>query len=162
MRFMSLKDKLDDAAIDTGMGCIMAPIIFIVIATIVTCIRELTQYVSKLPGFEDGMVITAIVIYVLIRVTILAIKVLVPFFILRFLIRRYGWSRKLYLILIAVAIVAIVTGGSGYRKYRRENPEVVAEWNKDLEEDAPLLGRLLHYEAYRMMYDINRISLNEE
>ena len=60
--------------------------------------------------------------------------------------------------MIPVAIAAIVTSGSKYRQYRRENPEVVAEWNKDIDEGAPLLGRIIHYEAYRMMYDLNRLT----
>ena len=136
----------------------MAPIAFIVIASIVTCVYELIQFVGKQPGFQDGMVIAVIIVYVLIRLAILAVKILIPYFILRFLIKKYGWSKKLYFLLIAVGVIAIVTGGSGYRQYRRENPEIVAEWNKDLDEDAPIFGRILHYEAYRMMYDLERIT----
>lgn len=157
-RLMSLKDKLDDAAYHMGTGCIMAPIAFIVIASIVTCIYALIQYIAKQPGFQDGMVITVIIVYVLFRFIILAVKILVPYFCLRYLIQKCGWNRKLYLILIAVAIAAISTSGIQYRKYRREHPEVVAEWNKDLDENAPVLGRLIHYEAYRMMYDLNRLT----
>lgn len=145
------------------MGCMMSPLLAIIIPIsiiggIITCAYELIQYISKQPGFWDGMTIAVIVVYVLIRLLIFAVKILVPYFILRFFIQRYGWSRKLYLVLIAVAIAAIVTSGSKYRQYRRENPEVVAEWNKDIDEGAPLLGRIIHYEAYRMMYDLNRLT----
>ena len=141
----------------------MSPLLAVIIAIsivggLITAAIELTQFITGLPGFQKGAIIFTIIVYYLVRLAILAVKVLIPFFIIRFLIRKYDWSRKPYFILIAVAIAAIVTSGSNYRKYRRENPDVVAEWNKDLDEDAPALGRIIHYEAYRMIYDLETLG----
>lgn len=158
---MSIRKVIDDASAHMGtmgMGCIMALIAFVLIGGIVSLVYELIQFVVKQPGFQDGMVIAVVIIYVLIRFAILAVKILIPYFILRFLIKRFGWSKKLYYLLIAIGIVAIVTSGSGYRQYRRENPSIVTEWNKDLDEAPSILERFVHYEAYRMIYDLERIT----
>ena len=103
-------------------------------------------------------VYAACVIYAIVRLAILAAKILIPYLVIRFLVNRFDWSEKLYYILIIIGLAALITDGSSYRKYRKENPDAVKEWNKMIDDDAPIAGKIIHYEACRMLYDIEKLT----
>lgn len=102
------------------------------------------------------LTIAGIVIYVLVRISILAVKIIVPFFIIRFLIHEFGWSRWLYALVAVAALLAIATDGSSFRRNYREDPELAAEMAKLKDEN--ILQRFVHYEVCRMAYDLERIA----
>lgn len=158
------KTTLDDVVYDIGAGCIMGPFAIVIIGALVTCVCGLAEYIGEQPWFPKWMVIVSVILYVLVRLAILAVKILVPYYIMRFLIVRYDWSRALYTVVAAVAVVALVTDGSSYRKYRKENPEFVEELKQVfvVDENAPayshLLAKIVSYEGGRMTYDLETCS----
>lgn len=113
-------------------------------------------YVWKSQEFDSALIIVGIVIYVLVRIAILAVKIIIPFFIIRFLIHRFGWSRRLYALVAVAALIAIATDGSSFRRNYREDPELAVEMAKLQDEN--ILQRIVHYEACRMAYDLERIA----
>ena len=113
-------------------------------------------YVCKSQEFDSALIIVGIVIYVLVRIAILAVKIIIPYFIIRFLIHRFGWSRRLYALVAVAALLAIATDGSSFRRNYRNDPELAAEMAKLQDED--ILQRIVHYEACRMAYDLERIA----
>lgn len=118
--------------------------------------------VWKSDGVSDALAVTLTVLYVIVRIAILAVKILVPYYIIRFLIRRKGMSRSLYALAAAIAVVALVTDGSSYRRYRKENPEFVKSNKVEVDEGAPgykyLIADFISYEAGRMIYDLDRLT----
>lgn len=156
------KTTLDDVVYDIGTGCIMGPFAIVIIGALVTCVCGLAEYIGEQPWFPKWMVIVSVILYVLIRLAILAVKILVPYYIMRFLIDRYDWSRALYTVVAAVAVVALVTDGSPYRKYRKENPEFVERIKIEVDEGAPgyqyLIADIISYEGGRMIYDLETSS----
>ena len=112
--------------------------------------------VWKSQEFGSALTIAGIVIYVLVRIAILAIKILIPYFIIRFFIHRFGWSRRLYALVAVAALLAIATDGSSFRRNYREDTELAAEMAKL--KDEKILQRIVHYEACRMAYDLERIA----
>ena len=74
------------------------------------------------------LAVTLTFLYVIVRIAILAVKILVPYYIIRFLIRRRGMSRSLYAVAAAIAVY----------KY--------------------LIADFISYEAGRMIYDLDRLT----
>lgn len=143
--------------------------IFIVLALIPAIICILVslfdnpyETLSALDPPESGpmnkvFVTVGIAIYATVRLAILAAKILIPYFIIRFLVNRFDWSKKLYYILVAVAVAAIVTDGSAYRKYINSDPEII-EQKDEAFKDKNLVQKAVIYEANRMMYDLEKLS----
>lgn len=113
-------------------------------------------------NLSDTTTVIAVILYVLVRIAILAVKILVPFFIVRYIIERFGLGRGLYALVVAIGIIALVTDGRSYRQYRRENPEFVKNTQAQVDEDAPFyakpIAKLISYTAGRMVYDIERLT----
>lgn len=112
--------------------------------------------VWKSQEIGSALTIAGIVIYVIVRIAILAIKILIPYFIIRFFIHRFGWSRRLYALVALAALLAMATDGSSFRRNYREDPELADEMAKLKDEN--ILQRIVHYEACRMAYDLERIT----
>ena len=106
--------------------------------------------VWKSQELGSALTIAGIVIYVLVRIAILAVKIFVPYFIIRFLIHRFGWSRRLYALVAVAALLAIATDGSSFRRNYREDPELAAEMAK--------LHAETEFEKYRIVQDQIYIS----
>lgn len=113
-------------------------------------------------NLSDTTTVIAVILYVLVRIAILAVKILVPFFIVRYIIERFDLGRGLYALFVAIGIIAIVTDGRSYRQYRRENPEFVKNTQAQVDEDAPFyakpIAKLISYTAGRMVYDLERLT----
>lgn len=161
IRFMKLKNEF---WIYSHLGVLLSFFIGIavVMAVIIipATIGEWTVWESD--GFDNTMAIIIAILYVIIRVAIIAVKILVPYFIVRYIIRRFNLSRALYLLVAVIGIIALVTDGSSYRKYRKEHPEFVESIVVPVDEDANAAGRiiakLVSYEGGRMVYDFDRLS----